>query len=239
MASQSADAPVKLKNRVIQLLRKSPLLQAFSLQQFETLIQQAKIHQLAEGEMLFRQDQPLQEVFVCISGCIKLFHLTADGHEKIINIVSPGQNFAEAMLFTEGNVCHMNAAALKQAEVIGINADQFKAFLGESPSLCFSVMSLLSKRIQWLLDEVDRLTLHNATFRLVYFLLETHQHPNYCNIISLDVPKHVIASRLSVRPETLSRILKNLIEQGLISVHDHKIELVDVGGLKAMLSLGI
>ena len=32
------------------------------------------------------------------------------------------------MLFTEGNVCHMNAAALKQAEVIGINATQFHGF---------------------------------------------------------------------------------------------------------------
>ncbi|QLQ32575.1 MAG: winged helix-turn-helix domain-containing protein [Candidatus Thiothrix singaporensis] len=89
-------------------------------------------------------------------------------------------------------------------------------------------MSLLSKRIQWLLDEVDNLTLHNATFRLIYFLLETHQHPNYCNIISLDVPKHVLASRLSVRPETLSRILKNLAKQELIALHDHKIELVDI-----------
>jgi CRP-like cAMP-binding protein len=88
-------------------------------------------------------------------------------------------------------------------------------------------------------DEVDRLTLHNATFRLAFFLLETHQHPDYCNIISLDVPKHVIASRLSVRPETLSRILKSLIDQGLIAVHDHKIELVNIEGLKAMLSIDL
>lgn len=239
MASQRTDAPVKLKKHVIQLLQKSPLLQAFPPQQFHALVQQAKIYRLKEGEVLFRQDQPLQEVFVCLSGCIKLFHLTADGHEKIINIASPGQNFAEAMMFTKGNMCHMNAAALKQAEVIGINAEQFRAFLGESPSLCFNVMGLLSQRIQWLLDEVDRLTLHNATFRLVYFLLETHQHPNYCNIISLDVPKHVIASRLSVRPETLSRILKNLTDQGLITLRDHKIELTNVEGLKTMLSIGV
>lgn len=239
MKPQQFTAPVKLKSHILKLLHQSPLLEAFSPPQFEALIQQAKIHRLKEGEILFQQDEALQEVFVCISGCIKLFHLTADGHEKIINIASPGQNFAEAMLFTEGNVCHMNAAALKQAEVIGINAAQFREFLGESPPLCFNVMSLLSKRIQWLLDEVDRLTLHNATYRLVFFLLETHKHPDYCNIISLDVPKHVIASRLSVRPETLSRILKNLVEQELIAVRDHKIELLDVEGLKAMLSIGI
>lgn len=239
MKPQQLAAPVKLKNHVIKLLQQTPLLRAFSRPQFDALLEQAKIHRLKEGEMLFQQDEALQEVFVCISGCIKLFHLTADGHEKIINIASPGQNFAEAMLFTEGNVCHMNAAALKQAEVIGINATQFREFLGASPPLCFSVMGLLSKRIQWLLDEVDRLTLHNATYRLVFFLLETHQHPDYCNIISLNVPKHVIASRLSVRPETLSRILKNLVDQGLIAVRDHKIELVNIEGLKAMLRLGV
>ncbi|MEB4591710.1 Crp/Fnr family transcriptional regulator [Candidatus Thiothrix sp. Deng01] len=239
MKSQPANPPITFKTRIIELLRHTPLLQAFSPQQFTILLQHSKTHYLKEGEMLFRQDEPLQEVFICLSGCIKLFHLTADGHEKIINIIPPGQNFAEAMLFTEGNRCHMNAAALKQAEVLGIPAVQFLAFLNESPLLCFNVMGLLSKRIQWLLDEVDRLSLHNATFRLIYFLLETHQHPDYCNIISLDVPKHVIASRLSVRPETLSRILKNLAKQDLIALHDHKIELVDIEGLKTLLSHGI
>ncbi len=236
MASEHVDVPVKLKNHIVSLLRQSPLLQAFSSEQFSLLLEQARIHRLQEGEMLFRQGVPLQEIFICLSGCIKLFHMTAEGHEKIISIASPGQNFAEAVMFAEGNVCHMNAAALKQAEVIGFNAGQFRGFLETSPSSCFSVMGLLSQHIQWLLDEVDRLTLHNATFRLVYFLLETHKHPNYCNIISLDVPKHVIASRLSVRPETLSRILKNLTDQGLITLRDHKIELIDVAGLKAMLS---
>lgn len=235
MATQPS-VPVKLKHRIITILQRSTLLQAFSPQQIDALAQQAKVHHLKEGEILFQQGETLQEIFICISGCIKLFHLTADGHEKIISIASPGHNFAEPMLFTEGRLCNLHAAALKQAEVLGINATQFLNFLEESPALCFSVMSLLSKRIHWLVDEVDRLTLHNATYRLVYFLLETHQNPDYCNIISLDVPKHVVASRLSVRPETLSRILKNLVDLGMIAVRDHKIELLNVNGLKKMLS---
>ncbi|QLQ32574.1 MAG: cyclic nucleotide-binding domain-containing protein [Candidatus Thiothrix singaporensis] len=122
------------KTRIIELLRHTPLLQAFSPQQFTILLQHSRTHYLKEGEMLFRQDEPLQEVFICLSGCIKLFHLTADGHEKS-STSSPGQNFAEAMLFTEGNRCHMNAAALKQAEVLGIPAAQFLAFLSESPAV--------------------------------------------------------------------------------------------------------
>lgn len=58
-----------------------------------------------------------------------------------------------------------------------------------------------------------------------------------CNRIVLDVPKHVVASRLSIKPETFSRILKRLASQELIAVNDQHITLLDVAALEALVRI--
>jgi CRP-like cAMP-binding protein len=193
------------------------------------------LYTLNEGELLFRQGDPLNEVFVNIKGFVKLFRLTPNGDEKVVDIISPGSSFAEAVLFMGGRQFPVHAVALKPTVVVGINAAQYEHMLRSSVDLCFGMMGLMSRRMHWLLNEVDRLTLHNATFRLVMWLLEMRCSDPACNRIVLDVPKHVVASRLSIKPETFSRILKRLTSLKLIAVNDHHIELLDVGVLEEMI----
>ena len=99
-------------------------------------------------------------------------------------------------------------------------------------------MAKLSQRLHWMVNEVDRLTLHNATFRLVCYLLShISEDENNRRDVNLSVPKHVIASRLSITPETLSRSLKELSTQGLINLDGPQIDLVDVEKLRKLISL--
>jgi CRP-like cAMP-binding protein len=91
----------------------------------------------------------------------------------------------------------------------------------------------MSRRLHWYIAEIDRLTLHGATFRVVCYLLDqvpsTHLGSSK---IRLATPKHAIASRLSITPETLSRSFSKLSRDGLIEVHDDAITLSDVGKLR-------
>ncbi len=226
---------MKLDNYTITLLRRSPLFRALDAAQFDALMNTANLYPLAEGEFLFRQDQPLKEVFINVRGYLKLFRLTPNGDEKVVDIISPGQSFAEAVLFMGGRQYPVHAVALKPSVVVGINAAQYEQQLRSSVDLCFNMMGLMSQRMHWLLNEVDRLTLHNATFRLASWLLEVRE--TECRCVTLDVPKYVLASRLSIKPETFSRILKRLSEQGLLKVSDNAIELLDVAALEALVNI--
>ncbi|MEO0998188.1 MAG: helix-turn-helix domain-containing protein, partial [Pseudomonadota bacterium] len=38
--------------------------------------------------------------------------------------------------------------------------------------------------------------------------------------VRLDLPRHVIASRLSIKPETLSRLLRALTDDGVVTIED-------------------
>jgi CRP-like cAMP-binding protein len=226
---------MKFDNYTLTLLHRSPLFRALEPAQFNALVDTAHLYTLNEGELLFRQGDPLNEVFVNIKGFVKLFRLTPNGDEKVVDIISPGSSFAEAVLFMGGRQFPVHAVALKPTVVVGINAAQYEHMLRSSVDLCFGMMGLMSRRMHWLLNEVDRLTLHNATFRLVMWLLEMRCSDPACNRIVLDVPKHVVASRLSIKPETFSRILKRLTSLKLIAVNDHHIELLDVGVLEEMI----
>ena len=228
-------AEMKLSEPSLKLVQQTPLLKALDAAQFQVLLANASVYDLAEGEFLFQQGQPLEQLFICIEGFIKLFRLTPNGDEKIVEIISAGNSFAEAVLFLGGQQYPVHAVALKPAQVLGINAEQYQQILRSSVDVCFHLMGLMSKRMHWLLTEVDRLTLHNATFRLLSWLLEAPTHAS--NTILLDVPKHVLASRLSIKPETLSRILKRLSEQQLIRVDEQMIELLDRVALQRMVDV--
>ena len=228
-------AEMKLSEPSLKLVQQTPLLKALDTKQFQALLANASVYDLVEGEFLFQQGQPLEQLFICIEGFIKLFRLTPNGDEKIVEIISAGNSFAEAVLFLGGQQYPVHAVALKPAQVLGINAEQYQQILRSSVDVCFHLMGLMSKRMHWLLTEVDRLTLHNATFRLLSWLLEAPTHAS--NTILLDVPKHVLASRLSIKPETLSRILKRLSEQQLIRVDEQMIELLDRVALQKIVAL--
>ncbi len=225
---------MKFDNYTLTVLHRSPLFRALEPDQFNALVDTAHLYTLNEGEMLFRQGDPLNEVFVNIKGFMKLFRLTPNGDEKVVDIIAPGSSFAEAVLFMGGQQYPVHAVALKPAVVVGIHAAQYEQMLRSSIDLCFGMMGLMSRRMHWLLNEVDRLTLHNATFRLVIWLLEMRCGDPACSRIMLDVPKHVVASRLSIKPETFSRILKRLTSQELIAVNDQHITLLDVATLEAL-----
>jgi CRP-like cAMP-binding protein len=225
---------MKFDNYTLTVLHRSPLFRALEPDQFNALVDAAHLYTLNEGEFLFRQGDPLNEVFVDIKGFMKLFRLTPNGDEKVVDIIAPGSSFAEAVLFMGGQQYPVHAVALKPAVVVGINAAQYEQMLRASVDLCFGMMGLMSRRMHWLLNEVDRLTLHNATFRLVIWLLEMRCSDPSCDRIVLDVPKHVVASRLSIKPETFSRILKRLTSQELIAVNDQHITLLDVAALEAL-----
>lgn len=229
---------IKLNQQMISALRQCVLLQPLETGDFDSLISNSHAKQLTENRVLFEQGAPLTDIYLLISGSIKLLRLAPSGDEKVFEIIRPGQTFAEAVLFSGGARYPVSAVAVLPSVVVGIHAASFLTLLNSSNTLCLNLMAKLSQRLHWMVNEVDRLTLHNATFRLVCYLLShISEDENDRRDVHLSVPKHVIASRLSITPETLSRSLKELSKQGLINLDGSQIDLVDIEKLRQLISL--
>ncbi|WP_295390895.1 Crp/Fnr family transcriptional regulator [uncultured Thiodictyon sp.] len=214
---------------MIELLRKAPLLSGLSTEQLEHVTAHAVAIHLDEGQWLFRQGDPSRRFYFVHHGQLRLFRLSPEGGEKVIEIVSPGQTFAEALMFLKAPRYPVCAAALEDAELIGIDAAAFAAMLRESVDTCFEVMGALSRRLRGLIAEIDNLTLHNATSRVARYLLA--QVPADRQGFALEVPKGVLASRLSIQPETFSRVLRQLTQDGCVSVAGAQVTIIDRAAL--------
>lgn len=176
---------------------------------------------LEEGESLFEQGDRADRFYLVLKGQVKLFRLSPAGNEKVIEIVMAGSTFAEALMFLERPHYPVGAEALTACELISIDALDFADMLKHSVDTCFLLLGDMSQRLRGLLREIDELSLHSATCRVAAYLVQ--QAPEEIPELDLPIPKQVLASRLSVKPETLSRIIKNLSNTGIISVNGSKV----------------
>ncbi len=214
-------------------LRRLPVLAGLSDEQLARVRRAARLVELAEGEHLFEHGQRAERFFMLREGRIKLYRLSPEGDEKVIEIIRPGQSFAEAVMFMEGKRYPVSAQALVRSELVAFDNSVFLQILRESVETCFRVMAAMSMRLRARVNEIEALALQNATLRLVNYLLgELPEDAGESAEIRLPAPKNVIASRLSVQPETLSRILHQLCDKGLITVQGRTITVHDVPALR-------
>jgi CRP/FNR family transcriptional regulator, dissimilatory nitrate respiration regulator len=218
----------------IASLRRAYLFGDMPEQQLRALVAGMHELKLASGRTLFRQGDPAERFFFLDQGLIKLFRTSPEGAEKIIEIIRPGSTFAEAVMFAGGANCYpVEAQALEDAVVWCFDQKPFLKMLRESGDLCFGLLASLSRRLHMLVNQIDSLTLQNATYRLVTYLLERAPPGTSGSAdLTLAESRGVIAAHLAIQPESLSRILARLREAGLVEAHGHHITVRDVDALR-------
>jgi len=97
------------------------------------------------------------------------------------------------------------------------------------------MMADMSTRLKGLLTEISELTIYNAKHRLISYLLGHMNDLNDQPKVRLTATKSMIASRLSITPETFSRIMSKLKKEGLISIEDETITLIQPDKLKEII----
>ena len=208
-----------------EALVESHLFSALSDTQLERVRRYSHIIDMVEGESLFFQGDEATSFYLVLSGRVKLFRVSPDGKEKVVEIMETGATFAEALMFMDQPNYPVTATALAPSRVVVINCREYKAMLRESIESCFLLMGNMSYRLRALIHEIDALSLDTGTVRTIAYLL--HQAPEGVTSFELKVAKSVIASRLSVKPETFSRILKSLHERGIVSIEGRNVIIHD------------
>lgn len=220
-------------------LRRNYIFADMSEQRLAQVTRAMQAFHLQPGDTLFQQGAPAERFFFVRDGMIKLYRLSPEGDEKIIEIVHPGQTFAEAVLFMGERARYpVNADAISEAHLYGFDQKTFLGLLRESPEACFGLLASMSRRLHMLVNQIESLTLQNATYRLVAYLLD--QIPSgvkHSPDLQLTTPKGVIASHLAIQPETLSRILAKLRKSGLIEVEGNHILVRDVAALRRLVHM--
>ncbi len=220
-------------DKVWAIASKHVLFSAHEAEMCTQLSEHSRVVSLKNDEYLFMQGDAAQNFYLVLEGKIKLFRLSIDGNEKIIEVVQPHQTFAEAVMFMEGSNYPVSAQAIGATQVLSINNQAYMDSIAMNPACCKRLLAKMAEKLHVWLNEIETLTIQNARHRLIRFLL-AHIPDLSVQKATIELPmaKRLIASRLAMQPETFSRIMHELKDKEMITVKGLVVQVLDVQSLK-------
>ena len=190
---------------------------------------------LQRGEMLFLSGEPAKGLFVVVSGEIRVFRQNKDGREQVMHIDRAGAVLGDVPVFDDGPY-PASAVSGVETDLLFIEKVDIRDLCAKYPSLALAALRLMAGRVRRHANLIDALSLHEVGQRLARFLLTEAQAANS----SADVPiafrlrlsNHEIASQIGSVRDVVSRGLTRLKQQGLISIDDRDVTILDFRGLE-------
>lgn len=180
----------------------------------------------AKGVLLFSEGEKASYFYYILQGKVKIYKQSPAGMEYTIEIHSEGDLVAEAAIFDK-ETYPANCSTLEDTFLISIPKDNFKQLIFDNPELAIKVMHGYSLRLRKLVDAVEQLSLYDIKIRLAIFLLKNAAFDGKNTICQLNSSKKELASALGTIPETLSRALKYLKDNELITEEDNHVFILD------------
>jgi CRP/FNR family transcriptional regulator, dissimilatory nitrate respiration regulator len=213
-------------------LKQIPLFAGMTDETMMNLLVDATARRYPRGTSLFMQGEQADRFFLVLEGWVKGFRQAPDGHESVIAVFGPGESFAEAAMFVSGNF-PISAEIAADARLLVIPRNGLLKQLREDPDIALKMLASMSRRLRGFVQQVEQLTVKSATQRLASFLEKLVDVEEGSDEFQLPLDKMLIAGRLGMQPETLSRALSKLRSIG-VATEGHRVIIKDVAALHAI-----
>lgn len=206
-----------------RLIGSLPMFRHVAREHVAQLARQATVHRLRRGEFVCRRGEPVECFYAIAQGQVKLVLRAGNGEERVLRIVGHRDTFGETLAL-QPRPSPFDAVAVSDALVIEIPARSVNALLERDAQFAHGMFAKLAERMHELIAEIESSSLLNARQRIARYLVRLAGSGSR---VHLPVTKTLIASQLGVTKETLSRLLRELTEHGLIDVHHRDIVVRD------------
>lgn len=219
-----------LSARDRQLVERTPLLAALPAELLQRLLAGSRVRSCERAQCLFLQGEAAVHLYLLLEGWVKVCRTSPDGQQTVLHIISPGETFAEPAAF---NLRHYPASAEAACAVraLAIPGALLTELLREQPDAAIRAIGLLSQRIQRLVSDFERWQRYSTPKRLGLFLLELLPASVASGTIDLPYDKQLVAARLGMSPESLSRALARLRQLGVVNQRQ-QVHISDVAKLR-------
>lgn len=210
-----------------QIVRSTPLFGAMPHETAQSIIGNQAVRSYDKGTALFQQGEPATSFFVVLNGWVKLFRITPDGHEAVVAVFRRGETFAEAAIFIGGRY-PVSAEVVTPSRLLRVDGEVLRRRIREQPDLALSMLASSSHHLKALVEQIEQIKVLSAPQRVADFLIRLCPvRDGSCNI-QFPYEKNLIAGRLGMKPESLSRALAKLRPLG-VQVDRENVAIVDVG----------
>ena len=218
---------------IAALLAHVPLFNELENREILSLARGSRELTVARGDILFHKGDTPTGFYLIVYGQVKLAFTSPQGGEKVVDILTQGQTFGEAVMFMDKPFM-VYAQALADSLLLHISKTAIIDELDRDPKLGRKMIAGLSMRLHHLITDVESYSLRSGRQRIIGYLLREYADEGDARItVTLPTNKGVIASRLNLTQEHFSRILHELSEKELIVVEGRRIHIPNVDMLRA------
>jgi CRP-like cAMP-binding protein len=169
-------------------------------------------------------------------GRMQLSVSNSEGMVKVLQIISPGGAFGHAVMFLRAPY-PVDATALVDTYLVFVPDKAVDHILDEDPAMARLMLASMAKRLQAKVQDIAMLSLQSATQRIIAYVLgamrDDARDSGPSTTVELPALKQVLASRLGMTPETFSRAIRTLSEEGLLTMDGSVMRIPDVDALDA------
>lgn len=224
--------------QIIEIMKRLPHFQELDDDELWLLQEGAREIGLRKKEILFHQGEPADALFIVVSGQIKLSIGQPRQQEKVVGLLERGQSCGEIAVFL-GEPCPNTAQATEDSYVLAVSRETLQRALNHKCQLAGKMLQSLCRRMHDLIRDIDNCYQRSSTQRVACYLLQhrPERHIRHYEV-NFRTSKHDIATLLSLTPETFSRALQQLSEEGCVRVIGRNVHVLDADRLQSFNGLG-
>ncbi len=184
--------------------------------------------QYTKGQWLAAAEDPMEHLIVVAAGRLRLVHATGSGREQVVRTLGPGDFLGELALFSPARY-EGDLVAATDVEACLLPRDAVQRVIQAHPDVALLVLEALARRLAEAERLIGDLGLRDVGQRLAAELLrlaeDQPERPDGV-LVTVPMPWHEIALRLGTTPESLSRRLGSLTDEGVVQQQSGRVLLV-------------
>lgn len=192
-----------------QIVRGTPLFGALPREAADRILGGLGPRAYDRGVLLFEQGTLATSFFVVLEGWVKIYRTTPEGQETVVATFRRGETFAEAAIFMGGRY-PVSAETVTNCRLLRVNGETLRRVIHDRPDLALAMLASTSHHLKALVEQIEQMKRLTGPQRLADFLLRLCP----CLVgpcqVNLPYEKALIANRLGMKPESLSRALVKL-----------------------------
>ena len=213
------------------VLRQTPLFSGLDDDAAASLRSSLSENRLRRGEILFREGDSGDRLYVVMDGKIKLGRSSPDGRENLMAVLGPGQMFGELSLFDPGPRS-LTATAVTDVTMLSLGHAALLSWLTGHPDVARNLLGQLASRLRRTNDVVADLVFSDVPGRVAKALLDLasrfgRQSDDGVHVHH-DLTQEELAQLVGASRETVNKALADFANRGWLRLEPRSVVLVDV-----------
>jgi len=197
-------------------LKTFPLFQGLPEDELAAIARVAMMRRIPRNQSVVREGDHSDFVYFVLTGSLKVIVSDEDGREVILSILGQGELFGEMSMFGE-QPRSASVTAVMPSDLVVIAKQEFRRILQENFEIAWRIMTNLAERLRNADRKIESLALMDVYGRVARLLIDMAEEVDGKTVVVRKISKQDIARMIGASREMVSRVMKDLSNQGLIA----------------------